>query len=504
MSVMDAQGLAPELARLRASGKRIVHCHGVFDVLHVGHVRYFEEAKAMGDVLVVTLTPDGFVNKGPHRPAFTDSLRAEVISALGMVDYVAINQWPTAEEAIKLLRPNIYVKGPDYADKSKDVTGGIFKEEAAVQSVGGELRFTTGETFSSSKLVNDHIPLFPPEVKAWLDDFRQRHTAAEVVAHITALEGLRVVVAGEAILDEYVYGEAMGKSAKEPILALRHMSSEVHAGGSVAIANHLSTFVRHIELVTYVGETNSRREFIEQALRPNVTAAFVVKAGAPTIVKRRFVEKYTLSKMLEVYEMNDQPMSEAEDAELCAALEARVPHADVSIVADFGHGLMTKRARRVMSEQSRYLAINTQINAANVGFHTISKYPRANFVCVHEGEVRLETRDRTTDVKELVVDVAARLGCDNVMITQGKHGTLLYRDGEGFTSCPSLAIRVVDRLGAGDAVLSIASLCAATGVPADVCSFIANVVGSQAVGILGNRTSIDRVSVIKSVESLLK
>src|SRR5262249_7023770 len=96
---------------LRARGKQIVHCHGVFDLLHVGHVRHFEEARSMGDVLIVTLTQDEHVNKGPHRPAFTQDLRAEMVAALNTVDYVAINEWPTAVETIRMLRPNIYAKG---------------------------------------------------------------------------------------------------------------------------------------------------------------------------------------------------------------------------------------------------------------------------------------------------------------------------------------------------------------------------------------------------------
>src|SRR3954452_21027191 len=90
------EDLAALLARLRADGRRVVLCHGVFDLLHIGHVRHFEQAKKLGDVLVVTLTPDRFVNKGTGRPAFPDQLRAEFVAALGCVDYVAVNTWPTA------------------------------------------------------------------------------------------------------------------------------------------------------------------------------------------------------------------------------------------------------------------------------------------------------------------------------------------------------------------------------------------------------------------------
>jgi bifunctional ADP-heptose synthase (sugar kinase/adenylyltransferase) len=202
--------------------------------------------------------------------------------------------------------------------------------------------------------------------------------------------------------------------------------------------------------------------------------------------------------------MNDAPLGGGEEDTLCRALESRIADCDVAIVADFGHGLMTPRARELMSNKAPYLAVNTQLNAANAGFHTISKYRHADYVCVHEGEIRLDSRDLNGDLEAMIVDVARRLVCESVMITRGKHGSLLYREGAGFSACPSFAIRVVDRLGAGDAVLAITSLCAARRVPADVMGFIANVVGAQAVTIVGNSASVDRVGVVKSVESLLK
>ena len=99
--------LAQLIIRLKGRGKRVVLCHGVFDLLHIGHIRHFEQARRLGDVLVVTVTPDPFVNKGSHRPVFPEQLRGEAIAALDAVNYVAINRWPTAEETIRLLKPDI-------------------------------------------------------------------------------------------------------------------------------------------------------------------------------------------------------------------------------------------------------------------------------------------------------------------------------------------------------------------------------------------------------------
>src|SRR6266700_3422594 len=139
--------LASALAGLQTKGKKIVHCHGVFDLLHIGHIKHLEAARQLGDALVVTITPDRFVNKGPHRPAFPERLRAEALASLACVDFVAVNEWPTAVETIRALRPDLYVKGIVRETGKRGLTDAIRHEEDAVRSVGGELVLTDEETF---------------------------------------------------------------------------------------------------------------------------------------------------------------------------------------------------------------------------------------------------------------------------------------------------------------------------------------------------------------------
>src|SRR5271157_945124 len=129
---------------------KVVLCHGCFDLMHPGHIKHFQEAKSMGDVLFVTLTPDKYVDKGAGRPVFNQELRAESIAALECVDYVAVNKWPTAEETLRLLRPDIYVKGQEF-EKLQDKTGKIQKEFDVVREIGAEIRFTHRIVFSSTK-----------------------------------------------------------------------------------------------------------------------------------------------------------------------------------------------------------------------------------------------------------------------------------------------------------------------------------------------------------------
>ena len=156
MKILDLNELAEKLSELKSHGKKIVLCHGCFDLMHPGHIKYFQASKKMGDTLVVTITPDQFVDKGPNRPVFDQSLRAESIAALECVDYVAINRWPTAEKTLRLLLPNYYVKGQEF-EKLQDKTGKIKKEIEAVKEIKAEMRFTHEIVFSSSKLIKEHF-----------------------------------------------------------------------------------------------------------------------------------------------------------------------------------------------------------------------------------------------------------------------------------------------------------------------------------------------------------
>ena len=501
--IFDVDSLSGEIAPLKAAGKTIVHCHGVFDLLHVGHVRHLTEAKSFGDILVVTLTEDLYVNKGPHRPAFTEALRAETLAALEAVDFVAISRYPTAVQAISLIRPSIYVKGPDYKNQSEDITGGINLEEEAVVACGGVIRFTDDVTYSSSHLINRHLPSFDPETEAYLHSFRKQFSSRDVISYLDRLCDLEVLVVGEAILDEYIYCEQMGKSAKDPVLAMRYNSRELFAGGSLAVANHLANFVKSVKLVTYLGSEESQQTFIQDHLKENVSLHFITKASSPTIVKRRYVESYLRSKHFEVYFINDEPISNSEELELCALLNEHLSSCDMVVAADFGHGLLTNTAISHLARSDHFLAVNTQINAANIRYHAISAYDRADYICINEQEVRLDARSRRGQLSKLVQNLSARLVCDRLLVTRGRAGVSYFEQAQEH-SAPAFAAEIVDRTGSGDAVLAITSAAVSIGAPGPIVAFLANVIGAQKVKIVGNRSAVDRISTVKFIESLLK
>jgi rfaE bifunctional protein kinase chain/domain len=310
-----------------------------------------------------------------------------------------------------------------------------------------------------------------------------------------------VLLIGETIIDEYHYCETMGKSSKEPILAVKHVSAEKFAGGVIATANQAADFVGEVGLLSFLGTQDSHEDFIRQRLQSNVSASFLYLPGLPTIVKRRFLETYPLQKLFEVYVMNDE-IDPSCSKMLYSQLEAALPQYDVVIVTDYGHGVVTPEIINLLCSKSRFLAVNTQTNAANQGFNTVSKYPRADYICISEKELRLDARSRTKSLQAIVTDVAERLSCPRVLVTRGQQGCLCWSRDEGFCEVPAFTQRVVDRIGAGDAVLAVTAGCVAQEVPMPVVGFVGNSVGALAVETVGHRGIVSRSALCRHITSL--
>jgi rfaE bifunctional protein nucleotidyltransferase chain/domain len=501
--ILSLEDLASTIAQLKAEGKRVALCHGCFDLLHLGHMKHFEAAKKDADVLVVTVTPDRFVNKGPGRPVFTGALRMEAIAALGVVDYVAQNKWETAIETIQLLKPDLYVKGQDYMDRSKDVTGMIGKEEAAVEAVGGKLYFTEEIQFSSSSLINAHLSPLDDKVQAFLADFRTRFDADRVVADLEGLKDLKVLVIGDTIIDEYHYCRPLGKSSKSPTISSILLREEQYAGGVLAIANHLDQFAGHVELVTCLGSTDERREMIEEKLSPGVERYFFVRNDGPTPIKRRYLDHYLNIKLFEVTFMNEEPVAGALEAQVIGRLKERLPHCDMVVVADFGHGMLSPGIIDMLQKSGKYLVVNAQTNSNNYGFNYITKYSRTDYISIDEAELRLPFGAKREALDELIDKLQGITHAKDVQITLGQRGSIFRRNKEQVLT-PAFATSVKDSVGAGDAVLSVTALCARKGLDPEVIGLLGNCTGALAVEIIGNEHPVYKKDLLKFVQHLLK
>lgn len=496
-------------ASLKAEGKVVVLCHGCFDLLHVGHIKHFQTARGLGDVLVVSITADEFVNKGPGRPAFPSELRADMLAALSVVDYVVVVEDPSAEPIIKALKPSIYVKGNEYAEASKDITGKITGERELVQSFGGRIHFTDEPTFSSSNLLNRYFSLLDEPARAYLDKLRHSDWERRIAEYIERIGKMKIVMIGETIIDDYQYVAPMGKAAKENIIATLLQSDEFFAGGVIAAANHLAGLCPNIEVISILGDPAhgpNFEDFVREKLDKSIRFFPFYRPGGPTVQKTRFVEPTYVRKLFEVYRMDDKPLSPALQRDIRAAISDRIKDADLVVVSDFGHGFLDAETIELLQNNARFLAVNAQSNAANTGYNLVTKYRRADFICIDALEARLASHDKHAGLHQVVSEILPeRIDCANFIVTHGRSGCYTYdRARNENAHVPAFRQGAVDTVGAGDALFVLSAPFVAVGAETELAGFVGNVAGGIKVDIVGHRRFISRLDLLRAIGTLLK
>jgi len=502
--VKSLSELAEVLAEQRKDKRLVMQCHGVFDLVHPGHIEHFESAKRTGDILVVTITADKFIRKGPGRPLFKERVRANYLANLEIVDYVAIIHASTAVEAIKLLKPDGYVKGPDYRSVELDVTGKIADEEAAVNAHGGRLIVTDDEIYSSTSLINSFLDVMPEKTQRYLSKLSRKYSWDEMKAQLELARGLKTLVIGDAVIDQYDYCMQMGKSGKEPLVISKFIERESFAGGALGTANHVSSLVDRVQLVSLLGRHDTWRGFIDEHLTSKVRAKYFYRARAGTTIKRRYVSNNRNQKLFEVYFMEDSVLERAVEQKIIDWLKLNLKKYDLVVVNDFGHGFITDRIIKKICGGAKKLALNVQTNGANAGFNLVTKYSRADFVCVDEVELRYATHDRWSNLRQVARQVQKDLDCDLIVTTRGSSGSLTMSRDNGFTETPAFADHVIDPVGAGDAFFAFAAPAYAARVPDEIIPFVGNVAGSLATQIMGHRDVVELADVLKFMARLLK
>lgn len=502
--VLDLATLAKRAEALRAAGKTIALCHGVFDLMHFGHVRHLEDAARLADVLFVTVTTDRFVNKGPGRPVFTGEIRAEMLAALEFVDATAVNEAPTAVPVLEALKPDIYVKGIDYADTSQDSTGNIDREKAAVEAHGGRIAFTDNVVYSSTELINRQFAIHTPEVREVLNHLRQAGTHARAEEALDAMGQLKVLLIGDTIIDEYRYVAPLGKATKDNIIATQYLEEEIFAGGAIAVARDLAALVGTVDVVTALGTDRSFASEVRSALPANVNLTVIWRNGAPTTRKTRFIEHGFNRKLFEVYDFDDRPLCDGEERTMLHAAIDSAAGYDLVIASDFGHGLIDRGTAQRISANAPFLAVNTQTNAGNTGFNLATKYPSCDYLSLDGPEARLAAGDKYADLAALATDVLPTIaGTQAVMITLGQRGCLFHDTEKGSFEMPAFAPKVVDRIGAGDAVFAVTAPAVKCGAGPDVTALLGNIAGAIKVETVGHRAGLDRLTLSRSLKALL-
>ncbi len=483
--------------------KKIVLCHGVFDLIHIGHIKHFNSAKKLGDILIVSLTPDRYVNKGPGRPIFNEKLRSEFLKNISIIDHIVINNLSTSVNIINLLKPNIYCKGSDYKNHKNDVTGEIRNEFKALKKYGGKIEYTNDITSSSSKLINQHYTDLSHNQKKTIKVLKNKKIDLNKLLNLS--KKLNILILGEIIIDQYYFCETLGKSGKDPVLQMREENYETYLGGAAAIAGNVSKFCNKVTLLSMIGEKKDFYNLIKKKLPNNANLKLIFKEKSPTIVKKKYVDMITNNKVFGSYIINDSPLDKRNEKKLSNFLTKELNKFDLVIVSDYGHGLISERNAALISKKAKFVALNAQINAANRGYHTMNKYKNIDCVIINETELRHELRDKNTKINNLMNSLSSNLNIKDLIVTQGSEGATLYNKKlNKFFYMDAFASKVVDKIGSGDTMLSLMSIFLKLRLDKTYALLIGSLGASQSVSSMGNKNLIDKIKLIKAVNHTLK
>ncbi|HEY6085843.1 MAG TPA: adenylyltransferase/cytidyltransferase family protein, partial [Nitrospira sp.] len=279
-----------DLCRLlgpRPREKKVIMCHGTFDVVHPGHVRHLIYAKTKGDILVVSVTADQHIMKANMRPYVPEDLRAVNLAAFEMVDYVIIDQNPTPLANLRRIQPDYFAKGYEYFN------GGVHpktKEEIDVlQNYGGEIIFTPGDiVYSSSHLIETAPPNIATD-KLMLLMEGEGLSFSDLRDAVKRLTGLRVHVVGDTIVDSYTQCSMIGGMTKTPTMSVRFEEKQDFTGGAGVVAKHLRAAGADVVFSTVMGNDALKDQVVNDVESLGIRCLPIVDATRPTTNKNAII-----------------------------------------------------------------------------------------------------------------------------------------------------------------------------------------------------------------------
>jgi len=493
------------LKKLKTNNIKIFLAHGVFDILHLGHIKHFEDIKKKDPSakLFVTITGDNYVKRGPGRPYFKENQRAEMLSSISFVDYVIVIQEETAQTSINLIKPNIYFKGKDYLHL-KDFTGNLKKELNLVKRYKGKIAFTETKKFSSSNIINTQFDLLKEEAKNFLSTFSKINNFDKINNILKKFKNLKVLVLGEGIIDEYIYTKPLNKTPKENLISYLRNGKSSFLGGVFAVSNNISSFCNDVTLLTLVENNSKDSFFIKKNLKKKQNINLISSNKFKNIKKIRFIENsYFPKKIFELYEMKEDYICKIDEKKILSYLNKNLKKFDIVILNDFGHGFFTNKIIDILIDKSKYLAINVQTNSGNLPFNLVTKYNKADYICIDKPEVMLAVGKKNISMEEIRNDLLKKIKFKKICVTDGKNGAWYFKN-KFFKNVPVFNYNVVDTMGSGDAFFAISSLASLLSDDEELITFLGNVAGSMKVSIIGHSKNIDYIDYAKYTESLLK
>lgn len=461
--------------------KRVIMCHGTFDLVHPGHIRHLIYAKSKADILVTSLTSDQHIAKANFRPFVPQMLRAMNLAALEVVDYVIIDENPTPIENLKFIQPDYFAKGYEYNK------GGLHpktKEEFdALASYGGEILFTPGDiVYSSSHIIESE----PPNLAA---DKLHVLLAAENVSFddlhrtIDSFNGVRVQVVGDTIVDSYTYCTLIGGNTKTPTFSLKFEEQRDFVGGAGIVAKHMKQAGATVKFTTVLGD-DALRDFVVKDLEASgVQCDAIIDRTRPTVQKNLFTAGGY--RMLKVDKLDNRPISDKILEHFIASLQAG--GSDAIIFSDFRHGIFNPQTIPQLTAALPVGPLRIADSQVASRWGNILEFQGFDLITPNEREARFALGDQDSTVRPLALELYKRARCKYLILKMGERGLITYRapnpEVRSFFTIDPFTDRVVDAVGAGDALLSYATLSLrVTGNPV-----IASILGTVAAGLACER-----------------
>lgn len=445
-----------EIIGTRPRRKTVVMCHGMFDIVHPGHLRHLSYAKEKADLLVASITADSQITKANYRPYVPEELRATNLAALEIVDFVIVDPNPTPIENILFLQPDYFAKGYEYFANGLPLK--TREEMTTLETYGGELLFTPGDiVYSSSALIEAHPPKLAVDKLLILME-SEGIRFADLRQTLERFRGVQVHVVGDTIVDSYCYCTLLGATAKSPTLSVRYDRKEVFAGGAAAVAKHMQAAGASVTFSTVLGDDEEGEFVARQVADAGIRFVPVIDKMRPTTHKQRFfAEGY---KLLQVDRVDNRAVSEHALQTLEESL--RDNETDVVVFSDFRHGVFNSQTVRTLRERIPSRALRVADSQVSSRWGNILDFTEFDLLTPNEREARFALADQDSVVRPLALKLFQEARCRALILKLGERGLIGYRTPghmpREFFTVDSLADHVLDPIGAGDALLAYASL----------------------------------------------
>ena len=489
---------------IKKKKKIIGLCHGVFDILHYGHIKHFEAAKKKCDYLFVSITSDQYINKGPGRPIHSNSERLSFLKSLKFIDHVFIAEGDSGVNSINLIKPDFYFKGFDYKDNFSDKTKKIFLEVNAVKKNNGKVIYTNEKQMSSSKIINQLGLNLNEEQTKFLNKVKKKDNLNSIIKALNKLKEDRILVIGDLIIDRYIYGEVLGKSGKEPHMVFCESKEDLYIGGSAIIANHLSDFIKSVDLISDLGKEIKIKKLLKDKLKKNIKHISVLPhENYNTCIKTRFVDTISNYKLFGSYIISSLDNSKFYK-NLNLKLRKTMKTCNTVIIADYSNNFFNKNLINQIRKSKKFISAMVQKNSNNPSFFSLNHVTNFDLLCINEGELRSELKEKKTNIDILAKNFLLQNKLKFLVITKGISGSILFDKKLNKYSCPSFNLKPIDKIGAGDSMLSILSVLLSNNFNPLTSLLIASLLSSIVVNNMGNSYSASRIDIERSLEFLLK